>query len=250
MRWLVTGGLGFIGSHFIRLALRERPGLEIVNLDAMTYAGNPANLRDVEGNPRYRFVRGDICDDGEVGRSDGGCRRRRELCGRNARRPLDRRSRGLSYGPMRTERWCCCKRSDDAASRATCKSRPTKSTATCPKALRLRAIRCGRAVRMLRAKRPAICSCLHITRRTVFRPSSRAEAIHTARTNIPEKIVPLFVTNLLDDRRGSASMATVCRFATGSTSKITPAPSFTCSNAARAATPTTSPGRRLERIST
>ncbi|MGA8574696.1 MAG: dTDP-glucose 4,6-dehydratase [Candidatus Cybelea sp.] len=62
MRWLVTGGLGFIGSHFIRLALRERPGLEIVNLDAVTYAGNPANLRDVERDPRYGFVRGNICD--------------------------------------------------------------------------------------------------------------------------------------------------------------------------------------------
>ncbi len=62
MRWLVTGGLGFIGSNFIRLALGERPELEIVNLDAMTYAGNPANLRDVEGDPRYRFVHGDICE--------------------------------------------------------------------------------------------------------------------------------------------------------------------------------------------
>ncbi len=62
MRWLVTGGLGFIGSNFIRLALRERPDVEIVNLDAMTYAGNPANLRDVEGEPRYAFVHGDICD--------------------------------------------------------------------------------------------------------------------------------------------------------------------------------------------
>jgi dTDP-glucose 4,6-dehydratase len=66
MRWLVTGGLGFIGSHFIRIALSERPTLEIVNLDAMTYAGNPANLSDVEGNPRYRFVRGDICDPSAV----------------------------------------------------------------------------------------------------------------------------------------------------------------------------------------
>jgi dTDP-glucose 4,6-dehydratase len=62
MRWLVTGGLGFIGSHFIRLALRERPQVEIVNLDAMTYAGNPANVKDVENDPRYRFVKGDICD--------------------------------------------------------------------------------------------------------------------------------------------------------------------------------------------
>jgi dTDP-glucose 4,6-dehydratase len=62
MRWLVTGGLGFIGSHFVRIALRERPRLEIVNLDAITYAGNPANLRDVEDDPRYRFFKGDICD--------------------------------------------------------------------------------------------------------------------------------------------------------------------------------------------
>lgn len=62
MRWLVTGGLGFIGSHFIRLVLRERPDVDVVNFDAMTYAGNPANLRDIERDPRYRFVKGDICD--------------------------------------------------------------------------------------------------------------------------------------------------------------------------------------------
>ncbi len=66
MRWLVTGGLGFIGSHFVRLALRERPQVDIVNLDAMTYAGNPANLRDVEDLPRYRFVKGDVCDPAAV----------------------------------------------------------------------------------------------------------------------------------------------------------------------------------------
>ena len=62
MRWLVTGGLGFIGSNFIRLVLRERPELQVVNLDAMTYAGNPANLADLEGHSRYRFVKGDISD--------------------------------------------------------------------------------------------------------------------------------------------------------------------------------------------
>jgi dTDP-glucose 4,6-dehydratase len=66
MRWLVTGGLGFIGSTFIRLSLSERSSLEIVNLDAMTYAGNPANLADVEGDPRYRFLRGDICNPDDV----------------------------------------------------------------------------------------------------------------------------------------------------------------------------------------
>ncbi|HZV77304.1 MAG TPA: dTDP-glucose 4,6-dehydratase [Candidatus Babeliales bacterium] len=66
MRWLVTGGLGFIGSHFIRLALQELPRLEVVNVDAITYAGNPENLRDVEGNRRYRFVKADICDPAAV----------------------------------------------------------------------------------------------------------------------------------------------------------------------------------------
>lgn len=71
MRWLVTGGLGFIGSNFVRAALAAFPKLEIVNLDAMTYAGNPANLRDVDGDPRYRFVRADICDAAAVGEAIG-----------------------------------------------------------------------------------------------------------------------------------------------------------------------------------
>lgn len=62
MRFLVTGGLGFIGSHFVRLVLEERRDACVVNFDAMTYAGNPANLRDVEHNARYAFVHGDICD--------------------------------------------------------------------------------------------------------------------------------------------------------------------------------------------
>lgn len=71
MRWLVTGGLGFIGSNFVRAALNGVPGLQIVNLDAMTYAGNPANLADVEEDPRYRFVQGDICDAAAVEQAIG-----------------------------------------------------------------------------------------------------------------------------------------------------------------------------------
>ena len=59
-RWLVTGGLGFIGSNFVRMVLRERPDVSITNLDLMTYAGNPANLAEVASDPRYRFVKGDI----------------------------------------------------------------------------------------------------------------------------------------------------------------------------------------------
>ncbi len=70
-RWVVTGGLGFIGSAFVRLMLRERPDVAITVIDAMTYAGNPANLAEVAGDPRYRFVRGDIADADAVDRAVG-----------------------------------------------------------------------------------------------------------------------------------------------------------------------------------
>ena len=59
-RWLVTGGAGFIGSNFIRLALTERPEVAILNFDALTYAGRRENLADLESDPRYRFQQGDI----------------------------------------------------------------------------------------------------------------------------------------------------------------------------------------------
>lgn len=62
VKLLVTGGAGFIGSNFIRHLLKEHPGWYIVNLDKLTYAGNLENLKDVEDNPRYHFVRGDIAD--------------------------------------------------------------------------------------------------------------------------------------------------------------------------------------------
>ena len=60
MKLLVTGGCGFIGSHFIRVVLAERPEWEIVNLDALTYAGNLTTTMDVQTHPRYRFVYGSI----------------------------------------------------------------------------------------------------------------------------------------------------------------------------------------------
>lgn len=62
MKILITGGLGFIGSNFIRYFLNKYPDYEITSIDAVTYAGNPKNLRDVEKNKNYSFVRGDICD--------------------------------------------------------------------------------------------------------------------------------------------------------------------------------------------
>ena len=59
---LITGGAGFIGSHLVRLMVNKYPGYRVVNLDKLTYAGNLANLKDVEDKPNYRFVKGDICD--------------------------------------------------------------------------------------------------------------------------------------------------------------------------------------------
>ncbi len=60
--WLVTGGAGFIGGNFVRIALERDPGLRIVNLDALTYAGNRESLADLDGDARHRFVQGDIGD--------------------------------------------------------------------------------------------------------------------------------------------------------------------------------------------
>jgi dTDP-glucose 4,6-dehydratase len=62
VRLLVTGGAGFIGSNFIRHVLRAHPEDSVVNLDKLTYAGNLQNVADVADDPRYRFVHGDICD--------------------------------------------------------------------------------------------------------------------------------------------------------------------------------------------
>lgn len=62
MRLLITGGAGFIGSNFIRYILNKHPSYKIINLDKLTYAGNPENLKDVQAGKNYTFVRGDICD--------------------------------------------------------------------------------------------------------------------------------------------------------------------------------------------
>lgn len=59
---LITGGAGFIGSHVVRLFVNKYPEYHIINLDKLTYAGNLANLKDVEDQPNYTFVKADICD--------------------------------------------------------------------------------------------------------------------------------------------------------------------------------------------
>jgi len=63
---VVTGGAGFIGSHVVRLFVHKYPDYKIINLDKLTYAGNLANLTDIEEKPNYLFVKGDICDESLV----------------------------------------------------------------------------------------------------------------------------------------------------------------------------------------
>lgn len=72
-RLLITGGAGFIGSNFIHYLLAKYPQVEIVNLDALTYAGNLANLADIESDPRYTFVKGDIRNPDDVAKAMAGC---------------------------------------------------------------------------------------------------------------------------------------------------------------------------------
>jgi dTDP-glucose 4,6-dehydratase len=72
-RLLVTGGAGFIGSNFVKYILRRYGDVEVVNLDKLTYAGNPDNLKEVEDDPRYTFVKGDICDRDIVVKTAEGC---------------------------------------------------------------------------------------------------------------------------------------------------------------------------------
>jgi dTDP-glucose 4,6-dehydratase len=72
-RMFVAGGAGFIGSNFIRHVLRERPDVQVVNFDALTYAGNLDNLRDVDSDRRYSFVHGSVADAAAVAEAIRGC---------------------------------------------------------------------------------------------------------------------------------------------------------------------------------
>ena len=70
---LLTGGAGFIGSNFVHMLLEQRPDWRVVNLDALTYAGNLQNLASAEGNPAHVFVRGSITSAEDVGRALEAC---------------------------------------------------------------------------------------------------------------------------------------------------------------------------------
>ncbi|HCL00544.1 MAG TPA: dTDP-glucose 4,6-dehydratase, partial [Candidatus Marinimicrobia bacterium] len=65
--YFITGGAGFIGSNYIHYLFEKYDDVKVINLDKLTYAGNPANLDDLKNNPDYIFVKGDICDAEVVG---------------------------------------------------------------------------------------------------------------------------------------------------------------------------------------
>ncbi len=159
MRIVVTGGAGFIGSNFVRHVLAEHPADEIVVLDKLTYAGNLENLRDVADDPRYSFVKGDICDPEVVDRVAGRRRRDRQLRRRDPRRPLHQRSRGLH--PHRRDR-----HPRAARGRARPRRRPLPADLDRRglrrrrwRAPRSRPTRCGRRAPTRRARPAATCSC-------------------------------------------------------------------------------------------
>jgi dTDP-glucose 4,6-dehydratase len=73
MKYLVTGGAGFIGSHFVHALLESDPTAEVINFDLLTYAGNLENIEDLKSNARYSFIQGDICDPTAVDRAMSSC---------------------------------------------------------------------------------------------------------------------------------------------------------------------------------
>lgn len=73
MKLFITGGAGFIGSNFILYWMKEHPEDTVVNFDALTYAGNLENLKSIEGNKNYSFIKGNICDAEEVRKAMTGC---------------------------------------------------------------------------------------------------------------------------------------------------------------------------------
>ncbi|MBU4343437.1 MAG: dTDP-glucose 4,6-dehydratase [Candidatus Omnitrophica bacterium] len=73
MKMLITGGCGFIGSNFVRYILKKHPSYKVINLDKLTYCGCKENLKDIEKDKRYKFVKGDICDEKIVGELIKGC---------------------------------------------------------------------------------------------------------------------------------------------------------------------------------
>ena len=224
------------------------PQVDIVNLDAMTYAGNPANLRDVEDPSRYRFVKGDVCDPAAVRAAIGDGVD--AIVNFAAETHVDRSIPipRVFFGPTRSGTLTLLEAARE------------RRIATVPASVDRRSLRRRRSGASpsesdpLRPRSPYAASKAGADLHGARLPCDlrRARADHARQQHLrPESISgedrPALRHEL--DRRPSraAYTATACRFATGSSSKITRARSCTSSNTARPATSTTSPARRQKR---
>ena len=200
-RYLVTGGAGFIGSNFIRYLLGHEAGAAVTNLDLLTYAGVEATVRELDADSRHAFVRGDIGDAALLDRLLPG---HDVVVNFAAESHVDRSITGPAVflqTNVRRPRGAARRRPPRTASLASSRSPPTRCTARWRRAspprtprsapLPLLGLQGGRrSARRLRTRRP-----------------SGYPVIVTRCTNnygpyqFPEKVIPLFVTNLLDGRK-------------------------------------------------
>ena len=237
MRVLVTGGAGFIGSHFVRRLAGA--GDEVVVLDKLTYAGNRANLEGVE----HEFHQGDIADPDAVATRGGGLSRRSSTSPPRRTSTARSSARPSSSSPTCSARRCCSTTRGSTAS-ASCRSRPTRCTATS------RSTR-GRATEdaPLRASSPYSASKAGGDLQVLaYVRTYGVDALITRGANTygprqyPEKFLPLFITNAFDGQHlpvyGDGSSG-----ASGCTSRITARRSSSRCARARQATSTTSAAR-------
>ena len=201
MRIFVTGGAGFIGSNFIRHVLDVADDVRITNYDALTYAGNLASLADVADDDRYTFVKGDICDPATV---------RDVMAGHDAvvnfaaESHVDRSIDGPGRVPAHQRHRCrggLRGRPAARASTGSCTSPPTRCTARSPNPTpSSRATGCSRT-RPTRRPRPGADLLARSYGVTYDHPILVTRTANNfGPYHYPEKVIPLFVTNLIDDR--------------------------------------------------
>ncbi len=169
---VVTGGCGFIGSNFIRDQLKRYPEQSLVNIDKLTYAGNPENLSDIDEESAVRVQTGRHLRPGvRAGRAEvSQARRARQFCRRKPRR-----SQHSRFGPLYSDkrdraRRSCWTAAAKRRSRDFCKCRPTKfMAASGPKAFSPKRRRSRRTARTRPRKPPPTSWCEPIATRSAFR---------------------------------------------------------------------------------
>ncbi len=218
-RVLVTGGAGFISSNLCRHLLHATDH-EVVIMDALTYAGNMANIADVLDHERLPFVEGDIRDAAHVEEVVAGRRRDRQRRRRVARREVDRGRRARVRDDQR--------RGHAGAAR---RRAPPPGGALRPhlleRGLRHRRARLPwtRSTRSTRARRTppprpaATASCTPTGARTTCRPWSCGPFNNYGPYQHPEKVIPRFITAALQDRAADRARRRLARAATGCTSR-------------------------------